>query len=75
MDLVEVNEAFATLPLLHVNDMGVDPEKLNVNGGAVCIGHPVGASGIRVLGTLAHEMNRRKASVVSRKLLYNELIY
>lgn len=61
MDLVEVNEAFATLPLLHVKDMGVDPEKLNVNGGAVCIGHPVGASGIRVLGTLAHEMNRRKA--------------
>jgi acetyl-CoA acetyltransferase family protein len=61
IDLVEVNEAFATLPLLHVKDMGVDPEKLNVNGGAVCIGHPVGASGMRVLGTLAHEMNRRKA--------------
>ena len=60
MELVEVNEAFATLPLLHVKDMGVDPEKLNVNGGAVCIGHPVGASGMRVLGTLAHEMNRRK---------------
>ena len=61
MDLVEVNEAFAVLPLLHVKDMGVDPEKLNVNGGACCIGHPVGASGMRVLGTLAHEMNRRKA--------------
>jgi acetyl-CoA acetyltransferase family protein len=61
IDLVEVNEAFSVLPLLHVKDMGVDPEKLNVNGGAVCIGHPVGASGMRVLGTLAHEMNRRKA--------------
>jgi len=61
MDLVEVNEAFAVLPVMQIKDMGIDPEKMNVNGGAVCIGHPVGASGMRVLGTLAHEMNRRKA--------------
>jgi len=61
MDLVEVNEAIAVLPVMQIKDMGIDPEKMNVNGGAVCIGHPVGASGMRVLGTLAHEMNRRKA--------------
>jgi acetyl-CoA C-acetyltransferase len=61
IDLVEVNEAFAVLPVMQIKEMGIDPEKMNVNGGAVCIGHPVGASGMRVLGTLAHEMNRRKA--------------
>jgi acetyl-CoA C-acetyltransferase len=61
IDLVEVNEAFSVLPLMQMKDMGIDPEKVNVNGGACCIGHPVGASGMRVLGTLAHEMNRRKA--------------
>ena len=59
MDLVEVNEAFAVLPLMQIKDMGIDPEKMNVNGGACCIGHPTGASGMRVLGTLAYEMNRR----------------
>ena len=61
IDLVEVNEAFAVLPVMQIKEMGIDPEKMNVNGGAVCIGHPVGASGMRVLGTLAHEMNRRQA--------------
>jgi acetyl-CoA C-acetyltransferase/3-oxo-5,6-didehydrosuberyl-CoA/3-oxoadipyl-CoA thiolase len=61
IDLVEVNEAFSVLPLMQIKDMGIDPEKVNVNGGACCIGHPVGASGMRVLGTLAHEMNRRKS--------------
>ena len=59
IDLVEVNEAFATLPLVQIKDMGIDPEKVNVNGGALCIGHPTGVSGMRILGTLAHEMNRR----------------
>jgi acetyl-CoA acetyltransferase family protein len=61
IDLVEVNEAFAMLPLMQIKAMGIDPEKVNVNGGACCIGHPTGASGMRVLGTLAHEMNRRGA--------------
>ena len=61
VDLVEVNEAYATLPLVQIKDMGIDPEKVNVNGGALCIGHPTGASGMRVLGTLAYEMNRRGA--------------
>lgn len=61
VDLWETNEAFATLPLLQIKEMGIDPEKMNVNGGACCIGHPTGASGMRVLGTLAYEMNRRGA--------------
>lgn len=61
IELVEVNEAFAVLPLMQIKDMGIDAEKVNVNGGALCIGHPTGASGIRVLGTLACEMNRRAA--------------
>ncbi|HEY49836.1 MAG TPA: thiolase family protein [Dehalococcoidia bacterium] len=59
IDLAEVNEAYAVLPLVLIKDMGIDPEKMNVNGSACVIGHPTGASGIRVLGTLAHEMNRR----------------
>ncbi len=59
MDLVEVNEAYAVLPLVEIKELGLDPSRVNVNGGACCIGHPVGASGIRIVGTLAHEMNRR----------------
>ena len=61
MDLVEINEAFALLPLMQIKEMGLDPDRVNVNGGACCIGHPVGASGIRIVGTLAHEMNRRES--------------
>ncbi|MEE8469777.1 MAG: thiolase family protein [Dehalococcoidia bacterium] len=61
MDLVEVNEAFAVLPLMQIREMSIHPEKVNVNGSACCIGHPTGASGMRVLGTLAYEMNRRGA--------------
>lgn len=59
IDLWETNEAFAVVPLALIKKFGIDPEKMNVNGGACCIGHAVGASGIRMLGTLAHEMNRR----------------
>ncbi len=59
IDLWEINEAFAVVPLVLIKKMGVDPERVNVNGGACCIGHPVGASGIWLTGTLAHEMNRR----------------
>jgi len=60
IDLWETNEAFAVAPLALIKELGLDPEKVNVNGDALCIGHPIGASGIRVLGTLCHEMNRRK---------------
>jgi len=59
IDLWETNEAFAVVPLVLIKSMGIDHEKMNVNGGACCIGHPVGASGVRMVGTLAHEMNRR----------------
>jgi acetyl-CoA acetyltransferase family protein len=59
IDLWESNEAFAVVPMALVKEFGIDPEKMNVNGGACCIGHAVGASGIRMVGTLAHEMNRR----------------
>ena len=58
IDLWETNEAFAAVPLVLIKEMGIDPERVNVNGGACCIGHPVGASGIWLLGTMAHEMNR-----------------
>jgi acetyl-CoA C-acetyltransferase len=59
LDLIEANEAFAAQALAVGQELGFDPEKLNVNGGAIAIGHPVGASGARVMVTLLHEMIRR----------------
>ena len=59
LDLVEANEAFAAQALAVNKDMGWDPAIVNVNGGAIAIGHPIGASGARVLTTLLHEMARR----------------
>jgi acetyl-CoA C-acetyltransferase len=61
LDLVEANEAFAAQSLAVNKDMGWDPAIVNVNGGAIAIGHPIGASGARVLTTLLHEMVRRDA--------------
>jgi acetyl-CoA C-acetyltransferase len=61
LDLVEANEAFAAQALAVNKDMGWDPAKVNVNGGAIAIGHPIGASGARVLVTLLHEMAKRDA--------------
>jgi acetyl-CoA C-acetyltransferase len=61
LDLVEANEAFAAQACAVNKDMGWDPEIVNVNGGAIAIGHPIGASGARVLVTLLHEMQRRNA--------------
>jgi acetyl-CoA C-acetyltransferase len=61
LDLVEANEAFAAQALAVNKDMGWDPAIVNVNGGAIAIGHPIGASGARVLATLLHEMRRRGA--------------
>jgi acetyl-CoA acetyltransferase family protein len=61
IDLWEANEAFAVVPLVLIKEMGIDPEKVNVNGGACCIGHPVGASGIWLVGGMAYEMNRRNS--------------
>jgi acetyl-CoA C-acetyltransferase len=59
LELIEANEAFAAQALAVNKDMGWDPEIVNVNGGAIAIGHPIGASGARVLNTLLHEMKRR----------------
>ena len=62
LDLIEVNEAFAAQAISVNQKMGWNPENVNVNGGAIAIGHPVGASGCRVLVTLLHEMKRRNSS-------------
>lgn len=59
IDLFEVNEAFAAVALAAIQIAGLDPEKVNVNGGAVALGHPIGASGARIILTLAHELKRR----------------
>lgn len=61
LELVEANEAFAAQACAVNNDLGLDPAKVNVNGGAIALGHPIGASGARVLITLIHEMRRRDA--------------
>jgi acetyl-CoA C-acetyltransferase len=61
LDLVEANEAFAAQAMSVNQDLGWDPEKINVNGGAIAIGHPIGASGARILVTLLYEMQRRDA--------------
>ena len=58
LDLVESNEAFAAQSICVVRDLGLDPAKVNVNGGAIAIGHPIGASGARILTTLVHELQR-----------------
>jgi len=61
LDLIESNEAFAAQALCVVGELGLDPAKVNVNGGAIAIGHPIGASGARILTTLVHEMKRSGA--------------
>ena len=61
LDLIESNEAFAAQSLCVVSELGLDPAKVNVNGGAIAIGHPIGASGARILNTLLFEMGRRDA--------------
>ena len=58
IDLVELNEAFAAQVLASIRELGIDHDTLNVNGGAIAIGHPLGASGARLIGTLAHELRR-----------------
>jgi acetyl-CoA C-acetyltransferase len=59
LDLLEINEAFAAVAITATNLLGVDPERVNVNGGAVAVGHPIGASGARILMTLLYELGRR----------------
>jgi acetyl-CoA C-acetyltransferase len=63
IDLFEINEAFAAVALASTKIAGLDPEKLNVNGGAIALGHPIGASGARIIITLMHELKRRGGGV------------
>jgi len=60
LDLIEINEAFAAQAIPCVRELGLDPARVNVNGGAIAIGHPLGASGARLVGTLVHELFRRR---------------
>ncbi|MCZ7360371.1 MAG: acetyl-CoA C-acetyltransferase [Candidatus Methanoperedens sp.] len=62
LDLIELNEAFAAQSLAVVRELGLNPEHVNVNGGAIALGHPIGASGTRILVTLLHELRRRKGT-------------
>ncbi len=59
LDLIELNEAFASQAIACIRDLHLDPERVNVNGGAIALGHPLGASGARILTTLVHELRRR----------------
>jgi len=59
LDLVELNEAFAAQSVACVKELGIDPEIVNVNGGAIALGHPLGCSGARIATTLLHELKRR----------------
>ncbi len=63
IDLLEVNEAFCSVALNTIDLLGIDPDRVNVNGGAVALGHPIGASGARLLGTLIYELRRRGGGI------------
>ena len=63
IDLLEVNEAFCSVALNTIRLLGIDEERVNVNGGAVALGHPIGASGARLLGTLIYELRRRGGGI------------
>jgi acetyl-CoA C-acetyltransferase len=63
VDLWEINEAFASVALNSIRMLGIDEDRVNVNGGAIAIGHPIGASGARILGALVHELRRRGGGV------------
>ena len=60
IDLFEINEAFAAQSIAVIRELGINQDKVNVNGGAIALGHPIGASGARILVTLIHEMKRQK---------------
>ncbi len=63
VDLWEINEAFASVTLNSIRMLGIDEDKVNVNGGAVALGHPIGASGARIIGVLVHELRRRGGGI------------
>jgi acetyl-CoA acyltransferase len=61
IDLIELNEAFAVQALAVIRQLGLDPSKVNVNGGAIALGHPLGCTGSKLTATLLHEMRRRQS--------------
>ncbi len=63
LDLIELNEAFAAQSIAVIRELGLNPDRVNVNGGAIALGHPIGASGTRILVTLLHELIRRRATL------------
>ena len=67
LDLVELNEAFASQSLVVIRELGLDPARVNVNGGAIAIGHPLGMSGARLVATLLHELAAATAATASRR--------
>jgi acetyl-CoA C-acetyltransferase len=71
IDLFEVKEAFAVVPLKFMREMGVDASKVNVNGGAIAMGHPIGATGAILVGTLLDELERRDLATVLVTLCAN----
>jgi acetyl-CoA acetyltransferase family protein len=60
LDVIELNEAFASQAIACIQELGLDPERVNPNGGAIALGHPLGASGARITATLVHELERRQ---------------
>ena len=63
IDLWEINEAFAAVPLKTIRDLGLDPDRVNVNGGAIALGHPIGATGAMLIGTVLEELERRDGTI------------
>jgi acetyl-CoA C-acetyltransferase len=59
IDLFEINEAFAAVALRYIRELNLDPQRVNVNGGAIALGHPLGATGAMILGTVLDELERR----------------
>jgi acetyl-CoA acetyltransferase len=66
LDLIELNEAFAVQALAVIDELALPPERTNVNGGAIALGHPLGCSGARIMTTLIHELKRRHAAGTAR---------
>jgi acetyl-CoA C-acetyltransferase len=62
IDLWEINEAFAAIPLKAIRDLDIDPDRVNVNGGAIALGHPIGATGAMLIGTVLDELERQDKS-------------
>ena len=60
IDLFECNEAFASVPLAWIQELDIDPARVNVNGGAIALGHPLGATGARIMTTLLNELEKRR---------------